>query len=130
MIVDITNDILTQIKLGISEATVLSAYPSTSPVFPCIIVEELSNNSVPTTIDSGGEHYCDVSIEINIFTDNPQTKMSDAKALRNKVDAIVSQYKLNRDFSSTTPNYADGNIYRYTMRYSAIVDSNKVIYRR
>lgn len=130
MIIDITNEILTYIKLGIPEATVLSAYPSTSPKFPCIVIEEISNTIVPDTIDTAGEHYSDVSIEINIFTDNPQTKMSDAKSLRNKVDTIMTQYKLNRDFASTTPNYADGSIYRYTMRYSCLVNSNKVIYRR
>lgn len=129
MIVDITNEVLSRLKTELSNGTVLTSYPSTTPDFPCVIVEELNNNSYDGSKDSSGNHHSDISIEINIFTTGMK-RMTDAKTVRNSIDAILSdEYGMKRDYSRPTPNM-DTNIYRYVMRYSAIVDTNKTIYGR
>jgi len=130
LIVDITNEVLTNLKTTLEDVTVLTAYPSTTPKFPCVIVEEMSNNSYELSIDSAGQHHNEVSFEINIFS-NARNKMTQVKSIRNLVDAIMAdEYRMTRDFSGATPNFLDNDIYRYTMRYSCVLDNDKVIYRR
>lgn len=129
MIIDISNEIFTVLKTNITAAKILLSYSSTSPTFPCITFEELTNNIDVSTVDTSGEHYNMIALEINIFT-NGETQVSDAKTLRTSVDNILSgTYRMSRDFSSPTPNYQDANIYKYTMRYSFKIDKNKTIYR-
>lgn len=130
MIVDITNEIYTILKQNIGSATVLSSYPDITPTFPCIIIEEISNTDNYDSVDSGGSNHSAVSLEINIFS-NAQNKITEAKNLRNQVDAILSDtYGMTRNYSGTIPNFTDASLYRYVMRYSFLVDENRTIYRR
>lgn len=129
MIIDITNEILTKLKNDL-DVDVYTSYPQKTPKFPCVTFEELANISVFDTIDSGGEHYNDIAFEVNIFSSS-QPRLTKIREIRNAVDAILSDhYGLNRDFSGTTPNFVDQNIYRYTLRYSGIISESKVIHRR
>lgn len=128
MIVDITNNIITRLDTDLT-ATVLNAMPSTTPSFPCVVVEEISNPEDMETVDSSGAKYSNVVMQIDIFT-NSSKRVSDAKDLRNSIDSILSdEYGMSRDFAGRTPNL-DDSIYRYTLRYSALIDSNLKIYRR
>lgn len=130
MIIDIGNEVFTKLKNDISGATVLGDYPATEPNFPCIIFSELSNNTVVDSVDSSGENHNEVGFEVNIFS-NAHNKKTIVKGLRKEVDDIMSgYYNMNRDFSDPTPNFSDTDIYRYTLRYSCVVDENKVIFRR
>lgn len=130
MIIDITNEVLTNLKNTLTDVTVLSSYPSTVPQFPCITVQELPNTTDPTTIDTSGEHYCDAGIEINIYSNAPN-KSTQAKNIRNRIDTIMSgTYRMTREFSDEVPNYVDTDIYRYILRYTFVIDENKQIYRR
>jgi len=130
MIVDIFNEVLTKIKTDISTATVLSEYPETTPTFPCIVIQELSNTTDTTTVDTGGEQYNHISFEINIF-DNGDTKRTVCRNLRNSIDAIMSEYYgMNRTDGGSVPNYMDSSIYRYNLKYDFKIDNNKKIYRR
>lgn len=130
MIVDITNEVYTNIKTTITNATVLPSYPSGDPTFPLITVDELINTTNQNTIDTNGEKYNDVTFEINIFSNSP-TKVTEVKLFRGQVDEIMSgQYRMTRGFSGQTPNVMDTNIYRYTLRYTCTIDQNKMIFRR
>lgn len=130
MIVDIEVEVYNKLKDEISDVSVERQFNPKSPVFPCITITEISNNIDENTVDTSGETHNVQAFEINIFTSG-NTKISTAKSLRNRVDSIMSdQYKMSRDFSSETPNYVDEEIYRYTLRYSCIVNKNKKIYRR
>jgi hypothetical protein len=129
LIVDVTNEVLTYIETAHPELNILSTYPSTTPVFPCVVLEEKTNNQLKETVDSAGEHHSDVMIEVNIFTQG-DTKISDAKAIRKKIDDIMSgYYKMGRTYSGTVSNFVDTNVHRYTLRYSFIVNANRMIYR-
>lgn len=129
MIVDITNEVYTELKNQLVGITVLTGFPETQPNFPCVTIEENSNTIRPDTIDTSGEKHNVVRLDINIFT-NSKTKMQDAKNIRNSIDEILSgTYRMNRDFSDVIHNYADSSLYRYVMRYSFTIDNNKTIYR-
>lgn len=130
MIVNIANEVLTAIKNGCPMATVLAEYPSTTPSFPCIIVQELSNDTHLTSVDTSGETHNSISFEINIFS-NAQNKITQVRGLRDTIDGIMSgAYGMSRMYSGSVPNYLDANIYRYTLRYDCVVNSNKQIFRR
>lgn len=130
MIVDITNEILTELKTTITDAKVLSSYQPTSTVFPVIVCEETDNTSDDDTKDSSGFTYCRITINIEIYTNGPN-RMSKAKDLRSSVDAILSDtYGLSRISQRPVPNFNDSDIYRYQISYSGLVDKNKKIYRR
>lgn len=130
MIVDITNEIITKLKLELPTVKVLASYPITVPTFPCAIVEEQSNIVYDATIDSSGQQHSDVTLEINIFS-NAKNKTTEVKEIRNNIDVIMTEvYGMYRGFASPTPNYLDENVYRYTLRYNGIVDKNKTIFRR
>lgn len=129
MIVDISNEVFTNLKTTLTGITVLNSYPSTIPTFPCVVFEEISNNTDPDTIDTSGENYSDIVFQIDIFSES-ESKSSEIKAIRESIDNIMSGlYRMTRGYSGRTPNYLDEAIYRYTLRYNARVSSDKKIFR-
>jgi len=130
MIVDITNEVFTEIKTALTTVTVKSEYPSTEPTFPFVTVTEISNDTDESTIDSSVQHYSLISIEVNIYC-NSSRKISDAKSIRGTIYSILGdKYNMPRTFSNQVPNFLDENVYRYIMRYTCKVDTNRKIYRR
>lgn len=130
MIIDISNEIFTNLKNTITTASVGLSYDDENDTFPCITFEENTNTTNEDSVDTSGETANDLAFEINIFTNGTDSR-STSKALRSQIDGIMSgQYRMSRDFASPTPNYLDENIYKYTMRYSCVVDKNKKISRR
>lgn len=108
--------------------TVLPSYPKGTPSFPLVTVEEIINDAFAPTKDTSGFHHSDISLEINIFS-NKLAPISEVKGIRKTVDALLSdEYGMYRGFSGTTPNM-DTNIYRYTMRFTGVVDKDRKIYR-
>lgn len=130
MIVDIFNEVFTKVKTEISPIKIESAYPETTTEFPCVVMEEMSTATAYGTTDTGGEKFNQIGFEVNIFTTTSE-KVTIAKQIRNKIDSIMSDfYGMNRDYTGSTPSFLDNNIYRYTMRYSCVVDKDKKLYRR
>lgn len=129
MIVDITNELITDIKKELPNIEVLSPHQYVTPKFPTITVEEDSNTGDVSTKDSSGFTHVNVSYSIEIFTEGNK-KVSQAKDIRNRInDVISSGYGLTRGFSGPIPNYLDGSIYRYKMTYTGKINKNKTIYR-
>lgn len=129
MIVDISNEVFTSLKTALTGIRVETSYPSTTPTFPCVVFEELSNNTDPETIDTSGEKYNDLVFQIDIFSES-ETKNSEIKSIRDSIDNVMSDlYRMTRGYSGRTPNYLDEAIYRYTLRYNARVNSDKKIFR-
>lgn len=129
MIIDITNQVLTDIKNELSDIAVLSSYQSNISSFPIVIVEELDNSAYMDTKDSGGFQHSSIAFSIEIYTKGNK-KMSEAKHIRNKIDEIMSNdYGMSRGRPTIIPNYLDNSIYRYKLNYTGIIDKNKTIYR-
>ena len=130
MIVDITNEVLTELKETLTDVLVTAEFPQKKPVFPCLTIRESSNVTHIDSVDSGGERHNNISFEINIFS-NAKNKTTQVRNIRSRVDEIMSgKYNMTRDFSDEVPNFADSNVFRYVLRYSCVVDSTKRIYRR
>ena len=128
--IDITNEILTKLKGGVTSATVVASNQSNVTSFPRIVIVESSNVIDLDYLDSSGEYISTIAFDINIYTKG-NTRMSKAKKLKIEVDDIMSGfYGLNRLFSGEVPNYLDTDIYRYTLKYNGNVTKNKLIYRR
>jgi len=130
MIIDIGNEVYTNLKASLVGITTFTAYPDTEPTFPCVVFSELTNTSNESTVDSGGEKYNDISFEVNIFSSS-HAKLTEIKTIRKLVDDVMSSgYRMNRSFANPTPNYLDTSVERYTLRYDFTVDENKKVYRR
>jgi len=130
LIIDITNEVYTKLKSTVTSATILTEYPESTPVFPCVVFSELLNNTYEETIDTGGQNHGDVSFEVQIFS-NSDTKITQVKSIRNSIDSVMADtYGMSRTYSNAVPNYMDTNIYRYVLRYTCIVDANRKIYGR
>lgn len=130
MIVDIVNEIYTNIKISLPDVNVLSSFQPTVAKFPTVVIEEVDNSVHISSKDSGGFKYSNIAITVEIYTTG-SAKMSDNKRIRNKVDEIMSDnYGMTRGQPVVIPNYLDNRIYRYKMSYTCIIDNKtKKIHR-
>jgi len=130
MMTSITNNIITDLKTRIPSATTLREYPQTTGDFPYIIVTEGDLSVDVSTMDSGGFHYNNYEITLEIFTDGAG-KINQATKIRGQIDDLLGgEYGLERIYSSAIPNMGDLNVYRYRMTYVGKLDKNKTIFRR
>lgn len=130
MIIDITNNILTDIKMQLPEVNVITSFQSSVSKFPTILVEEIDNSHHTQSKDSGGFQHSNIGISIEIYT-NGSRRMSNAKDIRNRVDVIlVDKYGMTRSTPTVIPNFLDDAIYRYKIIYSGVISKNKTIYGR
>lgn len=130
MMSSITNNIITDLKTHIPSATTLREYPQTTGDFPYIIVTEGNLSVDGSTMDSGGFHYNNYEISLEIFTDG-SGKINQATKIRGQInDLLGGEYGLERIYSNTIPNMGDLNVYRYRMTYVGKLDKNKTIFRR
>ena len=83
MMTSITNNIITDLKTRIPSATTLREYPQTTGNFPYIIVTEGDLSVDVSTMDSGGFHYNNYEITLEIFTDGTG-KINQATKIRVK----------------------------------------------
>jgi hypothetical protein len=65
---------------------------------------------------------------VNVYTNKETGRKRQAKKIAQKADELMMSLGFTRFFTGPTANYYD-TIYRFTMRYSATVSQNKVIYR-
>lgn len=129
MIIDITNELFTDIKNELVGMNVLSSYQSTVSKFPTIIIEEIDNSHYRNSKDSSGFQHSNIAYSIEIYTTGTR-RMTEAKKIRNRIDNVISgKYGLTRGTPIVVPNYLDGNIYRYKLTYSGLIDKTKTIYR-
>ena len=71
MIVDVANELYTDLKNNVTSATVYKQRPLTVPVFPCVTLS-FSTPIDSTTIDSSGENYNLITVNVNIYSDSEQ----------------------------------------------------------
>lgn len=123
--IDIENIIFTQLATALRTAyqgiSVYGEYIETPAKFPCVTIVEADNQVYKHTRDlSGVEHYAKVMYEINVYTNKSDTKKADGKAIVNTIDTLMTGLLFTRTFTGQTPNI-DRTIYRFTLRYEAVV---------
>lgn len=105
--------------------------PEETKVFPLIIITEINNTLADETLKKSEAQYrLEYEIEIYAIDKSNIPKEIIIQELKKLVnDVFDTHYGMNRRACIPTPN-ADRNVNRLYMRYSALIDENKIIYRR
>jgi len=106
-------------------------YPYENPGYtmPVIVMKQI-DFSFNTENLSHGEQLFSLAIEVNIFAEKQiVAQRTIANSLSDLVvDVLFNQYGMKLDDRNPIPNI-DPSIYRIYMRFSCILDENKIIYR-
>ncbi len=116
------------IKTGYPNIRVYSEYIRTPKVFPCIMVEEIDTQTYLKSQDTNSvENHIIVSYQVDIY-DNGENKKSSVKAIASTINDLFIGLKFSRVFGNKISNEDDDNIYRYTMRFTAVISSDYYVY--
>lgn len=97
--------------------------------FPCVCVEEIGNSTVRATQDSSHfENHANIDYEINVYTNDSMKKVT-CREIVAKIDDLLLSIGFTRQ-SASPVNMADGTMYRMVCRYTCVVSTNEIIYRR
>ena len=110
---------------------VLPSAPQEVNTFPLVTIQETDNPLVDEDLTKGDQQY-QIEYEIEIYAIDKgnvpkQIIIQELKKLVN--DVFDEHYGMNRRACIPKPN-ADRDVDRLYMRYNAIIDENKTIYRR
>ena len=130
--IDVEADVFRTITAALPSGTVCrSSYQNAPRKFPLVTVEEIGNATQSRFEDSSGdENVSVVSYEVNVFSNAEGAKKKQAKGILSAVDTAMQSLGFERVSCQPTPNLADATIFRITARYRALIDKNKIVYRR
>ena len=97
-----------------------SMYTDTPSKFPYVSITEDDNSTYEQSHTELQEEHAVVNYTINVFTNNTGEEKKLAKDIVNTIDTAMQGMKFTRIMSGQVPNI-DRTIYRYTLRYDAIV---------
>lgn len=104
-----------------------SVYVPNPPKFPFATLMEMDNFTDKANRSSAlDEEYAVVTYEANVYA----TDKLDCRDVMNALDTEMLRLGFHRMSMQFIPNLADSTIFRYTSRYQAVTDTNKVIYRK
>lgn len=104
-----------------------SVYVPNPPKFPFATLMEMDNFTDKANRSSAlDEEYAVVTYEANVYA----TDKFDCRDVMNALDTEMLRLGFQRLSMQFIPNLADNTIFRYTSRYQATTDRNKVIYRK
>lgn len=131
---NIENDVFTAVAtklrsdLGADNIYVTGEYTPTPPKFPCVFLYESDNFNAGFT-GCNTEVVTGVMYEVEVFSNKQNGKKTEAKAIMEIIDSVLTPLGFTRTMLQQVPNLADATIFRLTARYTAAVIDN-VIYRR
>lgn len=104
-----------------------SVYVPNPPKFPFATLMEMDNFTDKANRSSSlDEEYAVITYEANVYA----TDKFDCREVMNALDTEMLRLGFHRLSMQFIPNLADNTIFRYTSRYQATTDRNKVIYRK
>lgn len=124
LVVNSIADAITPLLTEYPTLKVGSMYVDLPTEMPYISVEEVDNYTYRASHVSLQEDHAVVVYDVNVWANDPTLKTT-AKRIVDVVDAAMQNLKFTRIMSGVFPNI-DRTIYRYTMRYEAIVQKGKV----
>ena len=119
IVVNAVSTALDSIKTEYPNLNVQSMYVDAPSAFPCISVVEINNSTYQPSHTELLEEHALITYDVNVYTNDPYLKQT-AKKIANIADTAMQNLKFTKTMSGQTPNI-DRTIYRYTMRYEAIV---------
>lgn len=131
--IDVERQIYTKIfdlvNTDYPEADILNETILIPSTFPCVCVEEIGNTTVRNTQDSSHfENHANIDYEINVYTNDAMKHIS-CREIVNKIDSLMLSMGFTRQ-SMNPVNMGDGTMYRMVCRYTAVISTNEIIYRR
>ena len=104
-----------------------SVYVPNPSKFPFATLMEMDNMTDKANRSSAlHEEYAIITYEANVYA----TDKFDCRDVMNALDTAMISLGFTRLSSQFVPNLSDQTIFRYTARYQATADANKVIYRK
>lgn len=99
--------------------------------FPAVFIEEKANSAYQRTQDSGSlENHVSLMYEVNVYSNKQVGKKTQCKDLFKIIDLEFQKMGFTRIMKEPVPNLEDGTIYRMIGRYTAVVSTGGIIFRR
>ena len=131
--IDLENDIFDYAAKALRAAhtgiDVAAEYVEMPAKFPHVSIVEADNRILTRMRTNNIENAVSVMYECNIYSNKASGKKSEAKAIANTLDDVLSGIGFTRTFREQVPNLRDATIYRIVCRYEAVIDKNFVIYQ-
>ena len=131
--IDLENDIYDYAAKALRAAhtgiDVAAEYVEMPAKFPHVSIVEADNRVLERMRTNRIENAASVMYEVNIYSNKASGKKSEAKAIANTLDDVLSGIGFTRTFREQVPNLRDATIYRIVCRYEAVIDKNFVIYQ-
>ena len=130
---DLENDIFDYAAKALRAAhtglAVAAEYVEMPAKFPHVSIVEADNRILERMRTNNIENAIQSMFECNIYSNKASGKKSEAKAIANTLDDVLSGIGFTRTFREQVPNLRDATIYRIVCRYEAVIDKNFVIYQ-
>lgn len=124
---DVFNRVYESVAPLVPQGCFKSVYVPNPPKFPFATLMEMDNFTDKANRSSAlDEEYAVVTYEANVYA----TDKFDCRDVMNALDTEMLRLGFQRLSMQFIPNLADNTIFRYTSRYQATTDRNKVIYRK
>ena len=124
---DVFNRVYESVAPLVPQGCFKSVYVPNPPKFPFATLMEMDNFTDKANRSSAlDEEYAVVTYEANVYA----TDKFDCRDVMNVLDTEMLRLGFHRLSMQFVPNLADNTIFRYTSRYQATTDRNKVIYRK
>ena len=131
--IDLENDIYDYVAKALRAAhtgiDVAAEYVEMPAKFPHVSIVEADNRILERMRTNNIENAIQSMFEVNIYSNKASGKKSEAKAIANTLDDVLSGIGFTRTFREQVPNLRDATIYRIVCRYEAVIDKNFVIYQ-
>lgn len=124
---DVFNRVYESVAPLVPQGCFKSVYVPNPPKFPFATLMEMDNFTDKANRSSAlEEEYAVVTYEANVYA----TDKFGCRDVMNALDTEMLRLGFHRLSMQYVPNLADNTIFRYTSRYQAVTDTNKVIYRK
>ena len=131
--IDLENDIFDYAAKALRAAhtgiDVAAEYVEMPAKFPHVSIVEADKRILERMRTNNIENAVAVMYEVNVYSNKASGKKSEAKAIANTLDDVLSGIGFTRTFREQVPNLRDATIYRIVCRYEAVIDKNFVIYQ-
>ena len=131
--IDIENEIFTLVTMNLRREfpniTTSQIYERTPAQFPFVHFEEQDNYEYPRTMTNCKDSHVYLMYEVNVYSNKRSGKKAECKKITSNIDKTMTGLGFRRTTKRSIPNLHDATIYRMVLRYVAVVDKNKTIYR-
>lgn len=131
--IDIENEVYTivcnNLRAEFPNIATSQIYERTPAQFPFVHFEEQDNYDYRPTMTNCKDNHVFLMYEVNVYSNKKSGKKQEVKKIVANIDRTMRDLGFRRTAKRSIDNLYDATIYRMFLRYVAIVDKNKTIYR-